>query len=86
MYKVEHDICPRPVHDLFNPSLRGNHEWAPPRTRTVNYGIETIWYLGPKNLNLGPAEHKSRKALAAFSEKSRNGNPATANVGFALLL
>ena len=70
MYKVKHNHSPKPVQELFNPSQRrGNHEWAPPRTRTVNYGIETIRYLGPKTWEKPPEELKSQKSLASFSEK-----------------
>ena len=73
MFNVKHNLSPKPVQELFNPSQRGNHEWAPPRT--VNYGIETIRYLGPKTWEKLPAELKSQKSLASFSEKIKKWKP-----------
>ena len=63
------------MNDRSHPSRRGNHEWVLPRTRTVNYGIETIRYLGPKTWEKLPAEIKSQKSLASFIEKIKKWKP-----------
>ena len=69
MYKVKNNLCPKPVQDLFKISSRGNHVWALPKTRTVNNGIETVRYLGPKTWDKLPVEIRNQKSLASFSEE-----------------
>ena len=48
MYKIKHNFCPKPFQELFIPAIRGNNDWVIPKVRTVNKGVETIRYRGPK--------------------------------------
>ena len=47
MYKVKHNLCPKPFQELFLKATRGKSEWILPRVRKVNSGKETIRYRGP---------------------------------------
>ena len=75
MYKVKHNLCPKPIQELFIHSTRGNHEWVLPKVRTVNKGLETIRYRGPKTWELVPAEIKNSKSLSAFKIKIKDWKP-----------
>ena len=46
-----------------------------PRVRTVNRGVETIRYLGPKTWELVPGEIKKSKTLFEFKEKIKYWKP-----------
>ena len=76
MYKVKHKLCPKPVQDLFKCSERGNQEWVLPKVRTINKGIETIRYLGPKTWENLPAKLKNQKSLASFTEEVKKWKPS----------
>ena len=65
----------QPIQELFIPSTRGNHEWVLPKVRTVNKGLETIRYKGPKTWELVPAEIKNSKSLSAFKIKIKDWKP-----------
>ena len=52
MYKVKHNLCPKPFQELFTHAMHGNTEWVIPKVRTVNKGVETIRYRGPKTWEL----------------------------------
>ena len=69
MYKVKHNLCPKPFQELFTPAIRGNNDWVIPKVRTVNKGVETIRYRGPKTWELVPVEIKISKSLSSFKEK-----------------
>ena len=75
MYKVKHNLCPKPIQELFIPAIRGNHEWVLPKVRTVNKGLETIRYRGPKTWELVPIEIKHSKSLSAFKKKIKDWKP-----------
>ena len=79
MYKVKHNLCPKPIQELFTPAIRGNHEWVLPKVRTVNKGSETIRYRGPKTWELVPIEIKNSKSLSAFQSKIKVWNPLGCN-------
>ena len=79
MYKVKHDICPLPFRKLFDPSQRGNTEWVLPKVRTVNNGLETIRYRGPKTWELVPKEIRESKSLAIFKHKIKDWKPVGCN-------
>ena len=66
MYKVKHNLSPKPFQDLFTPAARGNHEWVLPKVDGVNKGVETIRYRGPKTWEIVPEEIKKSKTLLAF--------------------
>ena len=74
MYKVKHNLCPKPFQELFTPTTRDNNEWVIPRVKTVNKGLETIRYRGPKTWELVPEEIKNSKSLSAFKAKIKTGN------------
>lgn len=83
MYKVKHNLCPKPFTELFAPAIRGNHEWILPKNNSVNKGIETIRYRGPKIWELVPKEIANSKTLSAFKEKKlKSGNQLAAIVDY----
>ena len=52
MYKVKHNLCPKPLQDLFTSTIRGKNDWVIPKVRGVNKGLETIRYRGPTTWSL----------------------------------
>ena len=56
-------------------NLRNDREWEVPKVRTVNNGIETIRYRGPKTWDLLPNVIKESKSLAEFQRKIRKWKP-----------
>ena len=89
MYKVKHGICPQPIQDIFiqhrNPQgLRARdgddlEKWLLPKTRTVNYGIETLRFRGPVLWNLIPDDIKASKSLESFKCNIENWKPQGCN-------
>ena len=80
MYKVKHKLCPLPVQELFKKheyeyNLRNQGSWVLPKVRTINYGIETIRYRGPKTWDILPNEIKSSKSLCEFKNKVKKWKP-----------
>ena len=75
MYKVKHDLCPKPFQDLFTPVVRGKNEWVTPKVVSVNRGIETIRYRGPTTWRLVPKEIQESESLFIFKERIRNWKP-----------
>ena len=76
MYKVKHNLCPKPFQELFTPSIRGKNEWVIPRVKTVNKGLETIRYRGPKTWEIVPEEIKNSKSLPVFKDKIKDWKPS----------
>ena len=76
MYKVKNDLCPKTMKDLFVLKTSGNDDFTLPKAKTVNRGLETIRYRGPKTWKLVPEDIKEVKSLAEFKEKIRNWKPA----------
>ena len=82
MYKVKHNLAPEPVQELFresselnNRNFRNDKDWVLPKARTVNNGIETIRYRGPKTWNLVPKEIRESKSLGIFKSKIKEWKP-----------
>ena len=75
MYKVIHKLCPKPIQDLFIFKTRGSNELVLPKVKTVNRGIETIRYMGPKTWKLVPEEIKKAKTVSEFKEKIKDWKP-----------
>ena len=75
MYKVKHNLCPKLFQELFTPTIRGKNDWVYPKVVTVNKGLETIRFLGPKTWDLVPMEMKESKTLFAFKEKIKKWKP-----------
>ena len=80
MYKVKNDLSPIPVQNIFKQqentqNLRGGKDWVIPKVCTVNNGIETIRYRGPKTWELLPQEIKDSKTLTDFVEKIKDWRP-----------
>ena len=76
MYKVKHNLCPKPFQELFNPAIRGNNDWVLPKVKNVNTGLETIRYRGPKTWELVPKEIKKSKTLSVFKDKIKEWKPS----------
>ena len=49
MYKVKYSLCPKSFQDLFCIRERGKGDFVVPRINTVNRGVETVRYKGPKS-------------------------------------
>ena len=75
MYKVKHNLCPKPFQELFSNATHGKHELVLPRVRKVNSGKETIRYRGPKTWDIVPKEIKLSKNLKSFKEKIKTWKP-----------
>ena len=79
MYKVKHNFAPVAVQDIFTRSdiqnLRNDKGWEIPKARTVNNGIETIRYRGPKTWDLVPNEIRNSKSLTEFKAKIKKWKP-----------
>ena len=39
MYKVKHNLCPKPFQELFNPAIRGNNDWVLPKVKDAMQNI-----------------------------------------------
>ena len=66
MYKVKHDLCPEAIKDIFIPATLSRKDWILPKIRTVNNGLETIRFRGPKTWEIVPEDIKKSKSLSAF--------------------
>ena len=75
MYKVKRNLCPKPVQQLFTPKTHGKNDWVLPKARTVNNGLETIRYRGPKTWELVPEEIKNSKSFSVFKTKIKDWKP-----------
>ena len=75
MYKVKNDLCPKTMKDLFVLKTSGNDDFILPKAKTVNRGLETIRYRGPKTWELVPEDIKEAKSLAEFKAKIKNWKP-----------
>ena len=74
MYKVKNNLSPLLVQELFKENdnahdLRKKGYWEAPDVKTVNYGLETIRYRGPKTWELLPQELKEANSLLEFKAK-----------------
>ena len=76
MYKVKHNLCPKPFQELFTPALRGRNDWVIPSAKTVNKGLETIRYRGPKTWELVPKDIKGSPSLSTFKSKIKHWKPS----------
>ena len=75
MYKVKHDLSPLPVREIFTPSPSDKKDWIIPGVRTVNNGLETVRYRGPKTWDLVPQEIKNSKSLIEFQDNIKRWKP-----------
>ena len=69
MYKVKNGLCPEVMKDLFVLKAYGEEDFILPKVRTVNRGIETIRYRGPKTWAIVPEEIKMAPSLDVFKDK-----------------
>ena len=76
MYKVKRNMCPRPFQELFTPVVRGRSEWVIPSAKSVNKGIETIRYRGPKTWELVPKDIKNSISLSIFKSEIKKWKPS----------
>ena len=75
MYKVKHNLSPKPIQAIFTPALRGSNEWVLPKVQKVNTGLETIRYRGPITWSLVPKEIQNCNSLSAFKNKIKAWKP-----------
>ena len=76
MYKVKHDLCPEAIKDIFIPATLSRKDWILPKIRTVNNGLETIRFRGPKTWEIVPEDIKKSKSLSAFKANIAKWKPA----------
>ena len=76
MYKVKQLMCPMPFQKLFTPAVRGKNEWVIPSLKSVNKGLETIRYRGPKTWELVPKDIKNSLSLSVFKSKIKKWKPS----------
>lgn len=70
MYNVKHQICPKPVQDLFILKTKGKGDFIIPRVRTVNRGIESVRYRGPITWELVLDDTKNAETISIFQHKN----------------
>ena len=76
MYKVKHNLSPAPFQELFSQRTNNSRaDWVIPKTRTTNFGLETLRYRGPKTWELLPSEIKNTKTLSDFKSKVKAWKP-----------
>ena len=80
MYKVRNNISPPNIRNLFNEqthkySLRKEKIWENSNVHTVQWGIETITYRGPKIWDLVPTEIQKSLNLNIFKAKIKRWKP-----------
>ena len=75
MYKVKNDLCPRTMKDIFVLKTYGNEDFVLPKVKTVNRGLETVRYRGPKTWKIVPEDIKNSHSLAEFKAKIKNWKP-----------
>ena len=75
MYKVKNGLCPEVMKDLFVLKAYGEEDFILPKVRTVNRGIETIRYRGPKTWAIVPEEIKMAPSLDVFKDKIKKWKP-----------
>ena len=76
MYKVKHNMCPKPFQDVFTPAVRGRNDCIIPSAETVNRGLETIRYRGPKTWELVPKDIKDSSSRSTFKSKIKHWKPS----------
>ena len=88
IFKVKKGIAPTIMNNIFefndNPySLRNDTDYFKSRNvRTVRYGIETAFFVGPRIWNSIPEEIKESASLQIFKSKIKPGLLKTAHVNF----
>ena len=79
MYKVIHNLSPAPFQGIFKTSdpqnLRKEKVFEIPKVRTVNMGVETIRYRGPKTWDIIPKDIKESKSLSEFKANIKKWKP-----------
>ena len=76
MFKVKNDLCPKTMKDIFALKTYGNEDFVLPKVKTVNRGLETVRYRGPKTWTIVPEDIKNSHSLAEFKAKIKNWKPA----------
>ena len=72
MYKVHRGISPEILNDLFplrqteQYYLRNRSQFIIPNVKTINYGFESLRYLGPKTWETIPSHLKVTDSLKKF--------------------
>lgn len=75
MYKVKHNLCPKPFQDIFCLRERGKGDFVIPRINTVNRGEETVRYRGPKTWDMVPSDIKNSESLSIFKDRIKKWKP-----------
>ena len=81
MYKVKNGISRDVIKEIFSVrdtqyNLRDQSEFLLPNPNTVNFGTESIRFLGPKIWNIIPDDIKNVSPLSVFKQKIKSWNPS----------
>ena len=74
MFKVKHNLCPKPFCDLFIYKERDG-EFVVPKISKERHGRETVRYMGPKTWSIVPKDIKESDSLSVFKSKIRKWKP-----------
>ena len=83
MYKVFHGVSPDlmseilPLKAKVPYSLRKTSDFTVPNIRTVNYGLHSIRYLGPKIWESIPKHMKTLESVDSFKNAIKTWKPAS---------
>ena len=81
MFKLKRDMAPELIEEFNLPNrqrryeLRNNPDFAVPIVKSVQKGLESLSYLGPKILKLLPLEIKEPETFSQSKAKIKKWNP-----------
>ena len=81
MYRIFNGLAPQIVTEIFplrpqgQYNLRNWSDFTLPNVKTVNYGLESLRYLGPKIWESLPANIKQANSLDEFKASIKNWTP-----------
>ena len=80
MFKVKNNLSPEIIQDIFQlrnnrPNIRIDNEFWVPRINTVNYGAESLRYLGTKIWNILSKTLKESTTLHRFKVEVKKWMP-----------
>ena len=80
IYKVKNHLSPIMMHEIFpernySGIMRSQTDFEIPRVNSVNNGLETLRFLGPKVWDLVPTSIKNASSLSIFKNKIKNWTP-----------
>ena len=81
MFKVKLKSTPEIMQDVFplkeqgHYNLRNQKNFEIPHVKTVNYGLESIRFLGPKIWDSLPNDLKNKESVSSFKKAIKKWKP-----------